>query len=112
MTDFNILAHPTGRLIGEREAYKVNMKRLFEGVKERGCFLEINAQPKRLDLNDVYTQRAKETGVQFAISTDAHNTASLYYMKYGIYQARRGWLEQEDVINTLTLEELKKALQR
>jgi DNA polymerase (family 10) len=109
---FNILAHPTGRLIGEREAYKVNMKQLFEGVKERGCFLEINAQPKRLDLNDVYTQRAKETGVQFAISTDAHNTASLHYMKYGIYQARRGWLEKEDVINTLTLEELKKALQR
>jgi len=108
---FNILAHPTGRLIGEREAYTVNMKQLFEGVKERGCFLEINAQPKRLDLNDVYTQRAKEAGVRFAISTDAHNAASLNYMKYGVYQARRGWLEKEDVINTLTLGELKKVLQ-
>jgi len=109
---FNILAHPTGRLIGEREAYKVNMKQLFEGVRERGCFMEINAQPKRLDLNDIYTQRAKEVGVRFAISTDAHNTASLAYMKYGVYQARRGWLEKEDVINTLTLEELKKVVQR
>jgi len=109
---FNILAHPTGRLIGEREAYKVNMKQLFEGVKERGCFLEINAQPKRLDLNDVYTQRAKEAGVRFAISTDAHNAASLNYMKYGVYQARRGWLEKEDVINTLSLGELRKVLQR
>jgi DNA polymerase (family 10) len=109
---FNILAHPTGRLIGEREAYKVNMKQLFEGVKERGCFLEINAQPKRLDLNDIYTKRAKEAGVQFVISTDAHNAASLAYMKYGIFQARRGWLEKKDVLNTYSLKALKKALQR
>jgi len=107
---FTIFAHPTGRLIGEREPYKVNMKQLFEGVKQRGCFLEINAQPKRLDLNDIYTQRAKEAGVRFAISTDAHNAASLHYMKYGVYQARRGWLEKEDVINTLSLEELRKVL--
>lgn len=109
---FNILAHPTGRLIGEREPYKVNMKQLFEGVKQRGCFLEINAQPKRLDLNDVYTKRAKEAGIRFAISTDAHNAASLNYMKYGVYQARRGWLEKADVINTLSLGELKKVLRR
>ena len=76
---FNILAHPTGRLIGEREGYKLNMKQLFEGVKQRGCFLEINAQPKRLDLNDIYTKKAKEAGIRFAISTDAHNAASLHY---------------------------------
>ncbi len=109
---FNILAHPTGRLIGERAPYKVNMKQLFEGVKERGCFLEINAQPKRLDLNDIYAKRAKEAGVRFTISTDAHNAASLHYMKYGLYQARRGWLEKEDVINTLSLGELRKVLRR
>jgi DNA polymerase (family 10) len=109
---FNILAHPTGRLIGERAPYKVNMKKLFEGVKQRGCFLEINAQPKRLDLNDVYTKRAKEAGVRFTISTDAHNTASLNYMKYGIYQARRGWLEKKDVLNTSSLKALKSALRR
>jgi len=109
---FNILAHPTGRLIGERAPYKINMKKLFEGVKERGCFLEINAQPKRLDLNDIYTKRAKEAGVRFTISTDAHNAASLNYMKYGIYQARRGWLEKKDVLNTSSLKTLKSALKR
>jgi DNA polymerase (family 10) len=105
-----ILAHPTGRLIGEREPYKVNMKQLFESVKETGCFLEINAQPKRLDLKDIYIQRAKEAGVRFVISTDAHNAASLAYMKYGVYQARRGWLEKKDILNTLSLKALKKSL--
>jgi DNA polymerase (family 10) len=109
---FNILAHPTGRLIGERAAYKVNMRQLFTGVKESRSFMEINAQPKRLDLNDIYTKRAKESGVRFVISTDAHNTASLTYMKYGINQARRGWLEKQDVLNTLSLKALKKALHR
>jgi len=105
-----ILAHPTGRLIGEREPYKVNMKQLFKSVKETGCFLEINAQPKRLDLKDIYIQRAKEAGVRFVISTDAHNAASLAYMKYGVYQARRGWLEKKDILNTLSLKALKKSL--
>ncbi|AKF24857.1 DNA polymerase III [Sulfurovum lithotrophicum] len=105
-----ILVHPTGRLIGEREPYKVNMKQLFKGVTDNGCFLEINAQPKRLDLNDIYAKRAKEAGVRFAISTDSHNAASLDYMKYGVYQARRGWLEEKDVINTLSLLKLKKLL--
>ena len=105
-----ILAHPTGRLIGEREAYRVTMKQLFKGVVDNGCFLEINAQPKRLDLNDLYTKRAKEAGVRFAISTDAHNAASLDYMQYGINQARRGWLEKGDVINTLSLSALKRTL--
>jgi len=105
-----ILAHPTGRLIGEREPYKVNMKQLFESVKETGCFLEINAQPKRLDLKDIYIQRSKEAGVRFVISTDAHNAASLAYMKYGVYQARRGWLEKKDILNTLSLKALKKSL--
>ena len=105
-----ILAHPTGRLIGEREPYRVSMKQLYEGVKANGCFLEINAQPKRLDLKDIYIQKAKEAGVRFVISTDAHNTASLAYMKYGIYQARRGWLQKEDVLNTLSLKALQTAL--
>ena len=109
---FNILAHPTGRLINQRKAYEMDMGILFDEVKNRGCFLEINAQPKRLDLNDIYTKAAKEAGVRFALSTDAHNTASLQYMKYAVFQARRGWLEKKDVINTLSLEELKKVLRR
>ncbi len=109
---FNILAHPTGRLIGEREASDINMELLFKEAKARGCFLEINAQPKRLDLNDIYAKYAKEAGVKFAISTDAHNIATLEYMRYGIFQARRGWIEKKDVINTLSLDKLKKTLRR
>jgi len=108
----NILAHPTGRLIGEREAYRIDMELLFQEVKTRGCFLEINAQPKRLDLNDIYAKSAKEAGVKFVLSTDAHNIASLEYMKYAIFQARRGWIEKKDVINVLSLNALKKALKR
>jgi DNA polymerase (family 10) len=109
---FNILAHPTGRLINQRRAYDMDMEVLFDEVKKRGCFLEINAQPKRLDLNDIYTKAAKEAGVRFALSTDAHNVASLKYMKYAVFQARRGWLEKKDVINTLSLEEFKRVLHR
>lgn len=74
--------------------------------------MEINAQPKRLDLNDIYAKYAKEAGVKFAISTDAHNIATLEYMRYGIFQARRGWIEKKDVINTLSLDKLKKTLRR
>ncbi len=109
---FNILAHPTGRLLGEREACDIDMELLFRDVKTRGCFLEINAQPKRLDLNDIYAKYAKEAGVKFILSTDAHNIATLDYMKYAVYQARRGWIEKKDVINTLSLDGLKKALRR
>ncbi len=109
---FSILAHPTGRLINEREAYKVDMNLLFKEVKKRGCFLEINAQPKRLDLNDIYAKSAKEMGIKFAISTDSHNKVSMQYIKYGIFQARRGWIEKKDVINALSLRELKKILNK
>ncbi len=109
---FNILAHPTGRLIGKRKAYDIDMELLFDEVKTRGCFLEINAQPKRLDLNDIYAKSAKEAGVKFALSTDAHNAASLQYIKYAVFQARRGWLEKKDVINTLSLDALKKVIRR
>jgi DNA polymerase (family 10) len=74
--------------------------------------MEINAQPDRLDLNDVHVKLAKEMGLKFAINTDSHNPFSLHYMEYGINQARRGWCEKEDVINTLPLKKLKKVLKR
>jgi DNA polymerase (family 10) len=109
---FNILAHPTCRLIGEREACDIDMELLFTEVKVRGCFLEINGQPKRLDLNDIYAKYAKEAGVKFVLSTDAHNIATLEYMRYAIFQARRGWIEKKDVINTLSLNEFKKAIRK
>ena len=109
---FNILAHPTGRIINQREAYALDFELLFKETLQKGCFLEINSQPKRLDLNDIYAKITKDMGIKFAISTDSHNRESLAYMKYGIYQARRGWLEKNDVINTLSLDKLKEILKR
>jgi DNA polymerase (family 10) len=109
---FSILAHPTGRLIGLREPYEVDMERIIEACSQRGCILELNAQPDRLDLNDIHCRMAKEAGVPIAISTDAHSVKDLELMEAGIGQARRGWLEKEDVVNTKSLKELMKLLAR
>ncbi|HML13505.1 MAG TPA: DNA polymerase/3'-5' exonuclease PolX [Xanthobacteraceae bacterium] len=106
----SILAHPTGRLIGEREPYEVDMERVIAAAHERGCHLEINAEPDRLDLTDVHAQAAKSMGVKIAISTDAHSIAALACMRFGVDQARRGWLEAGDVLNTRPLTELRKLL--
>jgi DNA polymerase (family 10) len=107
-----IIAHPTGRLIGEREPYDIDIDRLVSAAKERGCFLEINAEPDRLDLDDVHAKAAKTVGVKVAISTDAHATNTLAYMRFGIDQARRGWLDADDVINTRSLAQLRKLIKR
>jgi DNA polymerase (family 10) len=109
---FNILAHPTGRLINEREPYDVDLEKIMEAARDRGCFLEINAHPDRLDLLSRYCKLAKEIGLKVVISTDAHSLADLDFMRFGVYQARRGWLETEDVINTRSWEQLRKMLQR
>jgi DNA polymerase (family 10) len=109
---FNILAHPTGRLIGEREPYAVDMERIAAAAAQRGCFLELNAHPDRLDLTDFHCRMAKERGVKVAISTDAHYTEDFKFMRFGIDQARRGWLEQEDVLNTREVDELLALLKR
>ena len=106
----NILAHPTGRLILEREAYKVNLKEVFQAALDYGVVLEINAYPDRLDLRDVDARMAKEMGAKLAISTDAHSAAQLAMMKFGVFTARRGWIEAKDVINTLPLEKMRKIL--
>lgn len=108
----SILAHPTGRLLGERDAYDVDIERVVAAAGERGCYLEINAEPDRLDLDDVHARAAKEMGVKLAISTDAHSVAALDYMRLGVDQARRGWLEPGDVLNTRPLGDLKKRLKR
>jgi DNA polymerase (family 10) len=108
----HILAHPTGRRIGERPPYEVDMERLMEAALERGCYLEINAQPGRLDLDDVYAKMAREMGLMLSISTDAHRVAELDYLRFGVGQARRGWLEAGDVLNTRSWEELKGLLKR
>ena len=108
----NILAHPTGRLLGERLGYPLDLERVMKGAKERGCFLELNAHPVRLDLDDVHCKIAKEMGIKVAISTDAHSAVALDMMRYGIGQARRGWLERNDVLNTRPWPALKSLLAR
>ena len=109
---FNILAHPTGRLLNEREPYDLDMEQIMAAALERGCFLEVNAQPVRLDLTDLHCKMAKDMGVKVAISTDAHRTTDLEFMRFGVGQARRGWLEPTDIINTLPFKKLKRLFQR
>lgn len=109
---FKILGHPTGRLIGKRPPYGVNLGKVIQAAQERNCFLEVNSQPERMDLNDIYCKAAKESGVKVSISTDSHSVNDFDHLRYGIYQARRGWLEPEDVINTLPWEKLKLLLKR
>ncbi len=109
---FSILAHPTGRLIQEREPYDVDMLRIIRHARERGCFLEINAHPERLDLLDIYAQMAKQESVQVAINSDAHSVHQFDNLRYAVGQARRGWLEKSDVLNTHGLQELRTLLAR
>ena len=109
---FHILAHPSGRLIQRREPYEVDMERLIKAAQERGCFLELDAQPDRLDLIDIHCKLARDLGVKVAIATDAHSIADLGLMRWGIGQARRGWLAAADVLNTRPWPELKQLLKR
>lgn len=96
----DILAHPSGRLIGKREGYDVNFEKIFEEAAANRKVLEINSQPSRLDLDDELILRAKAFDLKFSISTDSHSTTDLSSMRYGLGQARRGWLEKEDIVNT------------
>jgi DNA polymerase (family X) len=109
---FNILAHPTGRLINERDPYDIDLEKVMEAALERGCFLELNAQPDRLDLTDINCKMARDMGVKLAISTDAHRITDLDYMRFGVNQGRRGWLEPEDVINTRGYKAFKRLLRK
>ena len=108
----HIIAHPTGKLWGSRDAYNVNLEEIFKVAADTNTAMEINAFPNRLDLNDHNCRRAKEMGVKIAINTDAHETEQLQVMKLGVSVARRGWLEPKDVINTLTINELLKAIKK
>ncbi|MBI4445161.1 MAG: DNA polymerase/3'-5' exonuclease PolX [Acidobacteria bacterium] len=108
----NILAHPTGRLLTRREPYPVNLQEVIKVALQNRVCLEINAYPERLDLSDVHCRMAKENGVLLSINSDSHNRQMLHYMKYGIYTARRGWLEPQDVINTYVLDDLRRVLKK
>jgi len=102
----DIVAHPTGRIIGKREPYQVDMDRVMDACKANAKVLELNAYPERLDLSDINCRKAKQKGVKIAISTDAHTTGHLEWIKFGVATARRGWIEPPDVVNTLALSDL------
>ncbi len=106
----SVIAHPTGRLIGERDAYAVDMGAVLKEAAKYGVAMEVNAYPLRLDLNDMHIKQAKEYGVVLVISTDTHVTTQFDFMTYGVSVARRGWVEKKDVLNTLEYEQLIRRL--
>jgi DNA polymerase (family 10) len=108
--NFTLLAHPSGRLIDRRAPYDVDMTRIIHHARERGCYLELNANPQRLDLLDTHCQLAREEGVLISINSDAHGSTDFDNLRFGVGQARRGWLEKQDVLNTRPLKALRKLL--
>lgn len=104
----HVLGHPTGRLLGARDPYEVEMDEVMEAAKKYGKALEINAHFERLDLDDIHCRKAKEMGIRVAIGTDSHHLDQMWMMSLGVAVARRGWLETEDVLNALSLKELLK----
>lgn len=106
----DIIAHPTGRLLNRRPPYALDFARLLRAAREHGCHFEVNAQPDRLDLPDVFCRAAKQAGVKLAISSDAHGTEELAFLHYGVDTARRGWLAAGDVLNTRSWPALKALL--
>ena len=107
---FNILGHPTGRLIFKREPSELDFEKIIQTAVASGKFFEINGQPDRLDLDAQHARLAQELGAKFAINSDAHSTMELNFIQNGISQARRGWIEKKNVINGLSWSLLKKLL--
>jgi DNA polymerase (family X) len=108
----HILAHPTGRLLGARDPYEVEIEELMEAAKKYGKALEINAYFERLDLDDIHCRKAKEMGIRVGIGTDSHHLDQMWMISLGVAVARRGWLETKDVLNTLSLKEILKWCRR
>lgn len=106
----NIIGHPTGRLIGEREPYQIDLERVMSEARKYNVAMELNSYPDRLDVNDVHCLLARQKGVLVAISTDSHSIHHLENMRYGVHTARRGWLEKKDILNTKGLKDLMKVL--
>ncbi len=102
----NIISHPFGRLIGRRDEYQIDFDKILRTAKETNTILEINSMPERLDLKDIYIKRAKEMGVKMIINTDSHQKDHMIMIEFGIAQARRGWAEKKDIINTQPLNKL------
>ncbi|HEX6594585.1 MAG TPA: DNA polymerase/3'-5' exonuclease PolX [Bacillota bacterium] len=108
----SLIAHPTGRLIGRRKGYPVNLEKLLERAKETNTALELNANPNRFDLSAEWVQKVQEQEIPIAINTDAHSEKMLNYMEYGVGVARKGWIQKETVMNTWSLEKLIRYLNR
>ncbi len=108
----HILGHPTGRLIGKRSEFQIDLERVFETAQKHNVIMELNAYPERLDLNAGNLRAATKIGLKIAINTDAHRVSELDYMQFGVYQARRGWLTPDDVINTHSLKKLMKSIKK
>jgi len=108
----HIIAHPTGRLWGAREAYEVDFEEVFKAAADTGTAIEINSYPQRLDLNDIHSRMAKKAGVKLAINTDAHIAEQLDTMRFGVSVGRRAWLEKKHVINALSFEKLSVFLKK
>jgi DNA polymerase (family 10) len=108
----HILGHPTGRLILKRPEFEIDLDAVFETAKKYNVVMELNAHPKRLDLNAGNLRVAKRAGLKIAINTDAHIISELNNMKFGIYEARRGWVTKEDVINTYPLKKMMSLLKK
>jgi DNA polymerase (family 10) len=104
----DFLAHPTGRLIGKRDPYEVDINQIIDAAHETDTKLEINAFPDRLDLDDIHVKLAKEHGVRFVLGTDSHSITNLGFMRFGIATARRGWLERKDILNTFSVHEIER----
>ena len=107
----DFLAHPTGRLIGKREPYSIDLDRLIDAANDTHTRLEINAFPDRLDLDDLHVKQAREHGVRFVLGTDSHNAVQLPNMRFGVATARRGWAEAPDILNTNTPKQIQKILE-
>jgi DNA polymerase (family 10) len=106
------IGHPTGRLIGKRKGYDLDLDAVLKSAADHGCLLELNSQPSRLDLDDVAVMAARDRGVRIVVDTDAHSVEELGFLEFGVYQARRGGLEAKDVANTRTLTQFRKLLKR
>ncbi|MHA2263612.1 MAG: hypothetical protein ACXAEN_14550, partial [Candidatus Thorarchaeota archaeon] len=108
----HILGHPSGRLLLKRPEFEIDLERVFETAKTNNVVMELNAAPSRLDLNAGNLRAAKRIGLKIAINTDAHRIHELDFMRFGVYQARRGWLTREDVVNTQSLKKLTRILNK
>lgn len=102
----NVIAHPTGRVLGGRGPYALDIGKVIQTARETGTALELNSYPNRLDISDTIAKRARETDVKVAIDTDSHALSHFLYLEYGIHTARRGWLEKKDILNALDMKEL------